>query len=159
MVLQQVKNFPLNFYCVKKCITLKIYNLNNFSYYKIYSLCGTVYPCSSFYTQYFVPLTLLALYCPSPLPSQEVIFYHLFLRFLYFSAVVSILAVEFNIHLYHPIPPSILHTIARAPYKMLRQFVFFSVFHCTRINPEPLSESALPMPCYPLKVILLAFSH
>lgn len=37
-----------------------------------------MYPCSSFYISIFVPLTLLALYCPSPLPSQEVIFYHLF---------------------------------------------------------------------------------
>ena len=57
---------------------------------------------------------------------------------------------------YHPIPPSILHIIARAHYKMSRPFMFFRVFLCTRIKPEPLSESALSMPWYPLKVLLLS---
>ena len=36
--------------------------------YWLYSLCCITYPCSLFYTEYFVPLNSLPLYCPSPFP-------------------------------------------------------------------------------------------
>lgn len=93
-----------------------------------------MYP-SSFYL-IFCTLLLPKIISFFSLPSQEGHILSSFPDFLIFGLLFLFWAVEFNIHTTHNSP---IYTSyhSQSTYKMLRQSVFFSVFHCTRINPEP----------------------